>query len=158
MSAIPFVCRLALCAALLGPAFPGSASQPASGPDFQLEVKLIWGSNDETSPDPSHKKVDTEFTKWLVSNHYKWKHYFEVKAEKVKIPAGTQKTVTLSHGNSVEIKNVDGIRLETRLMSQSKPVTNVAKPQFPKGARLVLAGQDKNDSGWFVVIKNTGPK
>src|SRR6185295_5834332 len=44
--------------------------------DRKMEARLIWGTNDEKSPDPKHKLLDGELAKKLRDMPLKWKNYF----------------------------------------------------------------------------------
>src|SRR5690242_12336102 len=50
----------------------------ASAAERKLEARLIWGTNDEKSPNASHKKLEGEMAKKLGEMPFKWKNYFEV--------------------------------------------------------------------------------
>lgn len=123
--------------------------------DLKLEVKLIWGTNDETSPDPSHKKLDSTLTKWL-GNKYKWKNYFEVNRQVVTISPSAVRSVILSKACQVDIRYLGGSRIEVKLHGNGKLVLT-GTHTLPQNDRLVIAGDGKNDSAWFIAFKLLSP-
>ena len=62
----------------------GSSAGSALAADLKLEARLIWGTNDETSPNPDHKPVDAKTT-GMLSKAFKWKKYFLVNSERVDV-------------------------------------------------------------------------
>src|SRR5262245_50076499 len=50
----------------------------AAAADLKLEALLVWGTNDEKSPDPAHKPVDVALAKKLGNLPFKWKNYFVI--------------------------------------------------------------------------------
>lgn len=119
--------------------------------DLKVEVKLIWGSNADSSPDPKHKKLDTNLTEFFKKT-YKWKNYFEVNRKNVTIPEGKQVPVPLSDVCKVEVKYLGGNRIEVKLYGHGKLVITGIH-NLPQNDRLVIAGDDKNDSAWFIAFK-----
>jgi hypothetical protein len=51
----------------------------------------------------------------------------------------------------VEIKELEGPRVEYQLIGQGKPVLK-AEANFAKGEKLCIAGEDKGRTAWFVVL------
>src|ERR1700748_400440 len=79
---------VALC--LLGVlAYRGNAAAP---PPTWVRVQLIWGTNDEHSPDPQHRAVDGDLAKRLDKSPFRWKHYFEVNSYELSVPLNEAKT------------------------------------------------------------------
>ncbi len=144
------VCRglLFFCLACL---YLGLALGEAHAEDLTLEVKLIWASNDPKSPDPKHKKLDSELTKWLEKK-YKWKHYFEVNVQKVVLRGSAVSKVQMSPDCRLEIMHLGSSRIEVKLYGKDKLVNKVVQT-LPKNERLVQAGDSKSDTAWFVAIK-----
>src|SRR5262245_55220219 len=50
----------------------------AAASELKLEALLVWGTNDEKSPDPAHKPVDPALAKKLGNLPFKWKNYFVI--------------------------------------------------------------------------------
>jgi hypothetical protein len=52
-----------------------SCASSVSAAELHLEAKLIWGTDDEKSPDPNHKPVDA-VTAEQFRKVFRWKYYF----------------------------------------------------------------------------------
>ncbi len=128
------------------------AKAAPEGPE-SYEVRLIWASNDASSPDPSHKKLDTELTA-LLKKSFKWSSYYEVNSKVISVPVNKTEEIKLSDVCTVKIKNLGKSHLEADLFGKGKPVSK-SKGELKKW--FILAGEDKNDTGWFVVIRKVAP-
>lgn len=124
-------------------------SKPAAADVENYEVRLIWASNDESSPDPKHKKLDSQLT-GLLKKTFKWNNYYEVNSKVLSIPVHQVKEAKLSEVCTVKVRNLGDSRLEADLFGKGKPVSNT-KAKLEKW--VILAGEAKNDTGWFVVIR-----
>jgi hypothetical protein len=133
---------LFLAAMLLAPA--------ARAEDLKLEARLIWGTNDEKSPDPSHKKVDEKTAKELMGI-FKWKNYFEVCRLTTNVVSRGSVKLEMSKMCQIEIKELPGPQVEVSLIGKGNKVTRTNKA-LSKGNYLTVGGADKNDTAWFVVI------
>jgi hypothetical protein len=117
----------------------------------KLEAQLIWGSNEEKSPDPSHKPVEAGVRKKL-QNVFKWKHYFEVSRRTISVPdKKTSGKVRLSAKCEVEARNLGGLNMEVKLFGEGKYLIS-KRHTFAAGDSLVLAADDKEGTAWFVVF------
>lgn len=118
--------------------------------ELKVEAQLIWGANAEKSPDASHKPVD-KVTADKLKNVFKWKNYFLVNKQNAVIPNRGTKQIQLSRQCAVEITELPGPKVEVKLIGEHKPVNKTVK-SLSKGEFFVIAGDDKNESAWFVVI------
>ena len=119
--------------------------------ETRVQAVLIWGT-DETKPEAKNlKEVDSKLRDRLA-NVFKWKNYFEVNRQSTTLSAvAKMQSLKLSEDCSVEVKLLpDGVA-EVKLMGKGKVrvtrLHSLAKPEA-----LVLAGDDKNKSAWFVVL------
>jgi len=119
--------------------------------DLNIEAQLIWGTNADKSPDASHQPVD-KATADKLKNVFKWKNYFLVKKTNVVVPSRSTKQIQLSKQCSVEITELAGPKVEVKLIGDHNPVIKGVK-SLSKGESFVIAGDDKNETAWFVVIK-----
>jgi len=142
---------LAFCLASL---FWNLAAGEARAEDLPLEVKLIWASNDAQSPNPKHKKLDSELTKWL-GERYKWKNYFEENVQTITLKGNTPIKVQMSPDCRLEIAHLGGSRIEVKLYGKDKLVNRVVETLRN---RLVIAGDAKSDTAWFISIKQVPKK
>jgi len=120
--------------------------------DMKLEAKLVWGTNEKTSPDPKQKPVSPELAEKLKNSPFKWKYYFEVKSECFALPKQGEKTVSMSKTCEVRIKNLGDSQVELRLFGKGKEVSKTTQP-LPKGELLVTGGNAENATAWFVVLR-----
>ena len=141
-----------LAALALAGIFMAFSSGTALASDLKLEVRLIWGTNDEKSPNPDHKPVDAKTT-GMLSKAFKWKKYFLVNSEKVDVASRATKKVKLSEHSEVEIRELEGDNIEIHVYGKGKLVRKIKEP-LSKDGTVVIAGEDKNDCAWFIIIKN----
>lgn len=135
-----------------------SACWVQAGPsELDLEAQLIWGTNDEKSPDPNHKDVDPAVAKKLSHSPYKWKNYFEVNRQKTSVAAGTTQKLVMSKQCEIEIKNLNDDRIEVKLFGNKKPVSRHVTA-LPPGQIFIVGGDAKNDTAWLIVIKRAEAK
>jgi hypothetical protein len=130
----------------------GAAAEPAC-----VKVQLIWGTDDERSPDARHKAIDEELAKKLSKSPFRWKHYFEVNRQFVCMSVGEAKTgIKMSSHCVIDLKNLGKDRFETKLYGKGK-LLETRKDSLPKDTRLILAGNAENETAWLVVIKRVDP-
>src|SRR5436190_16296153 len=72
--------------------------------DRKVEARLIWGTNEDKSPDPSHKLLDGELAKSLREMPLKWKNFFEVNRQVFTINTNTYTNIVMSKQCSIEVK------------------------------------------------------
>ncbi|HEY9172323.1 MAG TPA: hypothetical protein VI136_08575 [Verrucomicrobiae bacterium] len=147
---LPAFCRrprgLVLCSVL--------AATVTLASDSKFEAQLIWGTNDSKSPDPKHKPVEAEVQKKLSDLPLKWKNYFEVNRKTMEVPQGESTKAVLSEKCTVEVKELDGKKVEVSLVGKGEPVLKRTQP-LPKGEILVLGGNAPNATAWLVTLKRT---
>ena len=127
-----------------------------SAAELKLEAKLIWATNDEKSPDPEHKPVDPA-TAEKLRKVFKWKNYFVVNRIVKVVPSRGSSRFDLSKHCSVEIRELEGPKVEVKLIGQGKEVHKTTKT-LTKGEWFTYAGDDKNESAWFVIITELDEK
>jgi hypothetical protein len=119
---------------------------------LKLDVALVWGANDEKSPDPNHKPVDPGLA-GALSGVFKWKYYFVVESKAVALSANAITNIALGKC-SVEVTNSANNAVGVKLFGEGKLILKSNYP-FPPGKIVTLAGDvDKNSTAWFVVVKN----
>ena len=124
----------------------------ASAADLKVEAKLVWGTNEDKSPNPNHKPVDAALAKKL-RKVFKWHNYFEVNRQTAAVPLNETAKIKMSSKCVLEVKNLGSSRVEVMLIVDGKAVSKNVQTLTP-GEDLVLAGNDKNDSAWFVAIRS----
>lgn len=122
----------------------------AKPPALKLNAQLIWATNDEKSPDPSHKEVDASLRK-RFQGPFKWKSYFEVSNQSVAAPLKQTIRVKLSSECEVEVTNHGDRQIEAKLFGKGE--FQVRKKHMMKpGEIFSIAGDAKNGTAWFVVF------
>ena len=119
--------------------------------DLKFEVQLIWGTNDPKPADKELKEVETKITEGL-KGIFKWKNYFEVTRKKMDVGGGATQRLKMSDKCEVEVQSLGGSNVEIRLIGEGKCVNKVKQTISP-GKLITIAGGDKNDTAWFVVLK-----
>jgi len=127
----------------------GLTTASARAGDFNMKASLIWGCDEEKPADPKIKPVSPELAKRL-KGIFKWKHYFEVKTEDAKVQEKATKKFVLSDKCTVEVRN-DGKTFNAKLFGEGKQLKNLDQP-VKAGEDIVLAGDDKNMTAWFVIL------
>ncbi len=118
--------------------------------DLNLLAQLVWGTNNDKPEDPKLKDVDPKVTDKL-RGVFKWKNYFEVNRQNFTVTSSAPRKVKMSDHCELEVQNLGNASVELKLYGKGKMV--VRKTQKVKsGELLVLAGDDKNDTAWFVVL------
>jgi hypothetical protein len=138
--------RLGL-AAIIFAAMPGVATAA----DRKIEARLIWGTNEEKSPDDKHKRLDDDLAKKLRSMPLKWKNFFEVNRQVFTINTNAYTTVVMSKKCTIEVKD-KGDKVTVKLYGEGKQVNRVDKP-LPKGEVLTLGGDAKDNNAWFITVR-----
>ena len=135
---------------LPGVAFLVCLAAGASASDLKVEGRLIWGTNDEKSPDPKHKPVDGD-TLSNLRKIYQWKHYFEVNRQVLVVSSRNTNTLVMSKDCSVEIAELEGPRITAQLIGKGKRLNKITTNLSP-GQSFAIAGEDKNATAYFVII------
>jgi hypothetical protein len=122
-----------------------------AGSELNVKASLIWGCDEEKPADASLKAISPEMAKRL-SGIFKWKHYFMVTNMTASVPDKGTKKMTLSKKCDVEILNKDGGKnFQAKLLGENKLLKTLDQ-QVKPGEDLVLAGDDKNATAWFVIL------
>lgn len=126
-----------------------TGAMKAAAAETKLEIQLVWGTNDETSPDSTHKPLEAAMVKKL--GMFKWKKYFLVNRQTIPLSPAEQK-VRLSEQCVVEMKNLGDSRYEINVFGKGKHVLKKTG-KITSAAPFVIAGDDKNDCAWFILIR-----
>jgi hypothetical protein len=124
----------------------------AEAAGLKLEAQLVWGTNDETSPDPKHKPVEVDVKQKLKELPLKWSNYFEVNRKGFEVAPASLTKVALSEKCGLEVKSLSGSKIEVTLFGKGKETLKRTQV-LPKGEMLVLGGNAPNATAWLVVIK-----
>lgn len=123
----------------------------ARAEEIKLEAKLIWASNEPKSPKPEHKPADEATVAKLRKPFPQWKYFFvETNVVQV-VPSRGSNKFTLSKACTLEITELEGPRVEVKLIGNGKPVHKTIK-EISKGGWFVYTGDDKHESAWIVIV------
>ncbi|MBI5801889.1 MAG: hypothetical protein HZA92_14355 [Verrucomicrobia bacterium] len=126
----------------------GVASTPV---ETRVLAVLVWGTDEAKPTGKNLKEVDTKLRDRLA-NVFKWKNYFEVNRQSASLAASAKvQCLKLSDDCSVEVKLLPENVAEVKLMGKGKPIVT-RRHSLAKTDALVLAGDDKNKTAWFVVL------
>lgn len=118
--------------------------------EAKVQAILVWGT-DETNPTKkSLKQLDSRLHEKLAKV-FKWQHYFEVNRQSSGLLAGKSQGLKLSEECSVEIKMLPDNVAEVKLIGKGKTLVT-RRHSLAKTEALVLAGDDRNNNAWFVVL------
>ena len=132
------------------------AAVPAVAEELKIEAVLIWGTNDDKSPDPNHKLVDAK-TAEKLRKVFAWKNYFEVSRKTGTVPNRGTNSLTVSKHCTVEIAELEGPKVSVLLIGKGKPQNRTTKT-LSREESFVLAGDVKDGSAWFVIISQMDEK
>lgn len=118
--------------------------------NLRIEAKLVWATDEAKSPDPKHKPMDASACESLRKT-FKWKNYFEVNRVVKEVPARSSNKFELSKRCTIEIKELEGPKIEVKLIGEGKELHKTTLT-ISKGKSVVYSGDDKNQNAWFVII------
>ncbi len=119
--------------------------------ELPLHIQLIWGTNGEKPKEgPPLKDVDAKLKERLTAV-FKWQHYYEVHQTNITVAEKQVRKVKIDKPCDIEIHNLGNSLIEVKLFGKGEKVFTSKAPLKDKEP-VVLAGPDKNDTAWFVVL------
>lgn len=118
--------------------------------DAKVQAILVWGTDENSPTKKSLKQLDSKLHEKLAKV-FKWQHYFEVNRQTGELLAGKSQGLKLSDECSVEIKMLPDNVAEVKLIGKGKTLVT-RRHSLAKAEALVLAGDDRNNNAWFVVL------
>jgi hypothetical protein len=138
---------------LVGLGFLGGALQAADSGAMHLEAILVWATNNEKPADPKLKELDAGLIQKLRKSPYKWANYYQVHTTNFVASSGVITNVALSTQCYLGIKNLgEKDRVEVNLVGRGKPVSRRVEA-LSRGELMITGGDDKNDTAWFIVLR-----
>ena len=126
-------------------------------PGIRIEAILVWGTHVAKTNDANLKELEPQLAK-KFRKAYKWDYYYEVKGRKEATVSDKEPTrVPISEKCSLEVKHLGGERFEVKLIGKGKLVSRSVE-SLASGYMMIVAGEDKNDTAWFVVIRELPAK
>lgn len=123
------------------------ASEPV---ETRVQAVLVWGTNESRPSGKNIKELDAKLRERLA-NIFKWRNYFEVSRKTAGVTPSKPQLVKLSDDCSVDIKLLPDNQAEVKLIGKGKTIVT-RRHSMAKPDALVLAGDDKNNTAWFVVL------
>jgi hypothetical protein len=127
--------------------FAGDAAKP----EQKFAAILVWGTDGDKPEGKDLKEVDPAL-KEKFGKIFKWKNYYEVSSTNVAVKVGESKHIKLSKKCEVKIHQTEKEGLNVELFGENKSVFKGNRP-MPLKDIFILAGDDKNATAWFVVLK-----
>ena len=122
--------------------------------ELSLQARLLWGTDTGKPKGQEQLKELDAATRQKLKGVFKWKDYYEVERQDFRVLPASKKRIRLSPKCEVEVENQGDAQVAVNLYGEGKLV--VKKRQVIKqGELLVLAGDDKNDTAWFVILALT---
>ena len=118
--------------------------------ETRVQAVLVWGTNESKPAGKNLKELDIKLREKLA-NIFKWHNYFEVNRQTVGVLASKPQIVKLSDECSVEVRTLPENQAEVKLIGRGKTLVT-RRHSLAKPDALVLAGDDKNNTAWFVVL------
>jgi hypothetical protein len=148
---------LACLTALLGVLFFNSARlSAAESPGIRVEAILVWATHVAKTNDASLKALEPELARKL-SKRLKWDLYYEVKRKEATVTSKDATHIQISDKCSLDIKHLGEHRFEVHLTGKGKAVSRTVE-SLAHGHIMVVGGDDKNDTGWLIVIRELPAK
>ncbi|MBI3876109.1 MAG: hypothetical protein HY300_09180 [Verrucomicrobia bacterium] len=122
---------------------------------MKLNAQLIWGTNEKVA-DANLKEVDAALRSRL-RNIFKWQSYWEVSSKPISVAPGKPQTAKLAENCTIEVKQLSANRIEVKFTGKGRPVVTRTFDLKP-GTPLLIGGDDKNDTAWFVVLTPTSDR
>jgi hypothetical protein len=130
----------------------GFVNSSAAG-EATFQVQLIWGTNGEKPKDTQLKDVEPKLQERL-KGVFKWTNYYEVTRKPLSVPKDAAQKLKLSDKCDIQVQDLGSARIEIRLFGEGNLVVKKVQNVVP-GEVIVLAGDSKNDTAWFVVLNPT---
>ncbi len=118
--------------------------------ETRVQAVLVWGTNESKPASKGLKELDAKLRERLA-NIFKWQNYFEVSRKTTGVAPSKPQTVKLSDDCSVDIRILPEKQAEVKLIGKGKTLVT-RRHSLAKPDALVLAGDDKNNTAWFVVL------
>ena len=131
----------------------GAVAQRASAGDatMKLEVQLVWGTTESTSPDPNHRPVEADVEKKL-KRLFRWSNYFEVSRKTFTVPITGTTNVAVSEKFALEVRRLTRSAVEVGCIGKGKPVERRILA-LTKDKPLIYGGDAPGATSWFVILK-----
>jgi hypothetical protein len=118
--------------------------------DMKVKMTLIWGTDEEKPKDPSLKPAAPEMVA-KFREICKWKYYFEVTNTVTTLAQSATNKIRLSPKAEIEVSNLGSMGLAAKFYGENKLIYE-GKSKVEPGKHWGIAGGDKNQTAWFVIL------
>ncbi len=144
---LPLAAAITLGAILLmAPGSHGAAQEPTQ----RVTAQLIWGTDGPKPTDKELKAVSADVDRRL-RRIFKWKNYYEISRTNFVFSRTQPAKVDMSSDCRIEVVQEAGGEVEIQLFGKGKLVVK-KRQRIVRGETVVLAGDDKDDNAWFVLV------
>jgi hypothetical protein len=140
---------------LLALAWMAGGTVWAAEGETTLLAQLVWAT-DGTKPAGKDLKAVDAVVRSKLRGVFRWKEYYEIGRKEFKVGPAAVSRVRMSPKCEIEVERFGRSTFEVKLFGEGKLVVKQRQSLKP-GELLVLAGDDKDDTAWFVVIRMQKP-
>jgi hypothetical protein len=144
-----------LTALFVGSCF-SAARLSAAESGTRVEAILVWATHVAKTNDTTLKELEPQLTKKL-RKAYKWDLYYEVRRKEATVSGKEATKIPISEKCMLDIKHLGDERFEVHLTGKGKAVSRSVE-SLAHGHIMVVAGDDKNDTAWLIVIRELPAK
>ena len=119
----------------------------AQADPITVQARLVHGTSKEQK---GKMEVPAAIRKKLA-RVFKWMHYYQLNSKRLNIADATTKSAKLSKTASIKVTNRKNDQIAVSLYSKGKMLVQKSQSLKP-GQHMVLAGNTKSDSAWFIVL------
>lgn len=123
---------------------------------MHFEVFLVWGTNGKKPEDQTLKPLPPTILKKL-KGVFKWQDYYVVSRKTKAVSLRKMELVKMSSKCDLKITHQGDSQIEVELYGEKKLVLKKKQRIVPEEL-VVLAGDDKNDTAWFVILRQYDPR
>jgi len=124
--------------------------------ELKLELRLIWGTNENKPADSKLKPVDPA-TAAKFRNVFHWTNYFEINRVIGTVPSRGTNSFVMSKKCTIDVTELKGPNVEVTLIGEGKRL-NKTSHHLAKGEYFTIGGEDKNGCAWFVLVTELDEK
>jgi hypothetical protein len=127
-------------------------AEKAEVKEQKFHAMLIWGTDGEKPEGKQLKEVEGGLTE-KFRKIFKWKNYYQVdESQPFAIKVGETKHLKLSNKCDLKVRLTEKEGMQVELIGEGIPVIKRTQ-SMPLKDILIIAGDDKNATAWFVVLK-----
>lgn len=135
---------------LLALTLAGVLQTQAASTESTYQVILVWGTDGGTPKDKPLTEVDPKLQEKL-KGVFKWKNYYEVNRKPLSVAKDNAAKLKLSDKCEIQVQDLGNARAKIRLFGEGTLVVEKSQTVVP-GEMIILAGNSKDDTAWFVVL------